>query len=45
MTALWKYAASLFFIGLLNNLGYVMVQAGSSRLAMRFHREDAMASF
>jgi len=41
----WLYFAAFFLIGIINNNGCVMVQAGSSKLAEDFHKEDFMASF
>lgn len=40
-----KYFIALFLVGIFNNNGYVLVQAGSKSIADAFEKKDLMASF
>ena len=44
-TAKWKFIATLFTLGLINNNGYVMVMAGADLLAKGFDKEKLMPAF
>ena len=40
-----KYFFALFFVGVVNNNGYTLVQAAASDLAKPFHQESFMGMF
>ena len=40
-----SFFTAFFIIGIFNNNGYVLVQAGSSSLAKTFHKEDFIGFF
>lgn len=41
----WKYFWVLFVIGLVNNLGYVMIGVGAQDIAIHFDQENLMPLF
>jgi len=45
VTHKWSFFFALFFIGLINNNGYVMVGAGAATLADDFNRQKLMPMF
>ena len=45
VSAKWKFIIALFFLGLINNNGYVMVAAGADLLAKDFDKEKLMPAF
>ena len=45
ITRKWAFIIAFFCIGIFNNNGYVMVQAGSSTLAKQFDEQDFMGVF
>ena len=44
-SAKWKFIATLFTLGLINNNGFVMVMAGADLLAKGFDKEKLMPAF
>lgn len=40
-----KFMAALFMVGLVNYLGFFLIQTGMMQIAKTFHREDYMPAF